>query len=140
MKQPRKIFLLLLASTIWVSGCEYVLSDVATRIRYSLLDAKAELQGSQKETLTLALRPNHAPDGCKSGAKYRVVLSPYKGNKQVAVGDIDVYCDGVLRYYTGFGSEEIRVAREMAVEKNAEDEVRITLRKTSSGIEIVGLE
>jgi hypothetical protein len=123
-----------------MSGCEYVLSDIATRIRYALLDAKAELQRSQKDTLTITLRPNHAPDGCQSGAGYRVVLSPYRGNKQVVVGDIDVYCNGSRRYYTGFGSEQIYVTHEMAVEKKADDEVHITLHRTSSGIEIVGLE
>ena len=129
-----------LLATAALSGCEYAFSDVATRIRYALVDAEAELHGSRKDTLTITLRPNHAPDGCRDGAGYRVVLSPYRGNKQVAVGDVDVHCNGWRHYYTGFGSEGIYVTRIMTVEKKADEEMRITLRKTSSGIEIVGLE
>ncbi len=129
-----------LAAISAVAGCEYVVSDVATRIRYALLDAKAELRKSGKDTLTITLRPNHFPDSCGKAASYRVVLSPYKGNKQVAVGDIAIDCKGSRQYHTGFGSTEIYVAREMAVEKKADDDLRITLHKTSSGVEIVGLE
>jgi predicted alternative tryptophan synthase beta-subunit len=68
------------------------------------------------------------------------VLSPYRGGKQVASGDIVITCKGGGSYYTGMGSETIYVAQEMAIEKNKEDELRITLRKTNSGTEIVGLE
>jgi hypothetical protein len=38
------------------------------------------------------------------------------------------------------GSESIYVAREMWVEKKKDEKLRITLRKTSKGIEIVSLE
>ena len=68
------------------------------------------------------------------------MLSPYKGGKQVSVGDIDVYCRDGHRYYTGFGSEKIYVSREMAVDKKAGEEVHITLRKASSGLEIIDLK
>jgi hypothetical protein len=127
-------------ATVALSGCEYFLSDVATRIRYALLDAKAELQKSPKETLTITLRPNHAPDGCKGAAGYRLEISPYRGNKQVATGDISAKCNAGRHYHTGLGSESLYVTRVMTVEKKADDDVRITLRKTSSGVEIVGLE
>ena len=123
-----------------LAGCEYFVADVATRIRYALVDAEAELKRSGKETLVLALRPNHLPDSCGDAASYRVKLTPYKGGKQVAVGDIFVLCEGRRQYYTGLGSESIYVTRELEVEKKAEDEVRITLRKTARGVEIVALE
>jgi len=123
-----------------VAGCQYVLSDVATRIRYALNDARNQLQQSEKDTLTIALKPNHAPDACPGGAGYRVVLSPYKGNKQVAVGDIDVHCQRARHYWTGFGSEGIYVTRVLSIEKKADDELRITLRKTPAGVEIVSLD
>ena len=122
------------------NGCEYVVSDVATRIRYALNDARIELQQSEVETLTIALKPNHLPDACPGGSGYRVVLSPYKGNKQVAVGDIDVHCQRARHYWTGFGSEGIYVTRVLSVEKKADDELRITLRKTPAGVEIVSLD
>ena len=128
--------LISLLATAVLGGCEYAFSDIATRIRYALADAKDELHASGKDTLTVTVRPNHAPDGCQGGASYRVVLSPYRGNKQVAVGDIDVHCEGRRHYYTGFGSENIYVTRVMTVEKKADDELRIALRRTSS----VGLE
>ena len=51
-----------------------------------------------------------------------------------------VTCKGGGTYYTGMGSEKIYVVREMAIEKGTEDELRITLRKTDSGTQIVGLD
>ena len=123
-----------------LAGCEYIGSDVATRIRYALVAAKSELEGSGKDSLTITLKPNHFPDSCGDAASYLVVLSPYKGNKQVAVGDIDIKCQGKQRYYTGFGSEGIFVARELSVQKKAGEAVRITLRRAPRGIEIVALE
>ena len=131
---------LLLAIAAFMSGCEYAFSDVATRIRYALLEESTVLHLSKNETVTIALRPDHWPDACRKGKGYRLVLSPYKGGKQVASGDIVVTCKGGGSYYTGMGSETIYVAQEMAIEKNKEDELRITLRKTNSGTEIVGLE
>ena len=130
----------LLVVLLALAGCEYFGSDVATRIRYALGDAKAELQKSGKETLTVKLRPNHFPDSCGNAPSYRVTLSPYKGGKQVPVGDIAIDCKGSRQYHTGFGSTDIYVMREMAVEKKADDELRITLRKAAKGVEIVALE
>jgi hypothetical protein len=135
-----KSLALLIASSILMAGCEYAISDVATRVRYALLRADIRMQLSRNETMTITVDPDHWPDGCNKGAGYRLVLSPYKGGKQVAVGDIDVYCGDGHRYYTGFGSEKIYVSQEMAVEKKAGEEVHLTLRKSSSGVEIVDLK
>jgi hypothetical protein len=129
-----------LAAAVLVSGCEYAFSDVATRIRYALLDESAALQSSRDETRTIALRPDHWPDACRKGEGYRLVLSPYKGGKQVPTGDIVVTCKGGGGYYTGMGSEKIFVAKELAIDKKSTDELRITLRKTASGTEIVKLD
>jgi hypothetical protein len=134
----RLIATLIMAATM--SACEYAFSDVATRIRYRLLDESDSLRSSNRETATIALRPDHWPDECRAGKGYRLVLSPYKGGKQVATGDIVVHCKGGGIYYTGMGSEGIYVVREMAIEKKKEDQLRITLRKTEAGIEIVALE
>ena len=129
----------LLAATA-LAGCEYFMSDVATRIRYRLDEARVELERSDKETLTIALRPNHRPDSCGADSGYRVVLSPYKGNKNVAVGDIEVHCERRHHYWTGFGSEGIYVTRVLSVQKKADEELRITLIRTPSGVEITALE
>lgn len=137
MTMIRVVLLLMMAM---LSACEYAFSDVATRIRYRLLEESASRHMADNETVTIALRPDHWPDECRKGQGYRLVLSPYKGGKQVATGDIVVNCKGGGIYYTGMGSESIYVTREMAVEKKKEDELRITLRKTNSGIEIVALE
>lgn len=131
---------LLIAASILMAGCEYAFSDVATRVRYALVEADISMRLSKNETMTITVDPEHWPDGCSKGAGYRLVLSPYKGGKQVAVGDIDVYCNDGHRYYTGFGSEKIYVTQEMAVEKKAGEEVHITLRKSASGVEIVDLK
>ena len=131
---------LLLAIAALMAGCEYTFSDVATRIRYALLEESTLLLLSKNETVTIALRPDHWPDACRKGQGYRLVLSPYRGGKQVASGDIVITCKGGGSYYTGMGSENIYVAQEMAIEKNKEDELRITLRKTNSGTEVVRLE
>jgi hypothetical protein len=113
---------------------------VATRIRYAVLEKSAQLKSSTDETATITLRPDHWPDACRKGEGYKLVLSPYKGGKQVATGDIVVTCKGGGSYYTGMGSENIYVSKEIAIEKKTEDELRILLRKTASGTEIVGLE
>lgn len=129
-----------LAGALALGGCEYLGSDVATRIRYALLAAQADLEKSGRPEATLALGPNHWPDGCGDAATYKVTLSPYKGNKEVAVGDIEVQCAGARTFYTGFGSEGIYVNRVLSVEKRAPDELRIRLKKTAKGAEIVALE
>lgn len=128
-----------LALVLPLAGCEYFVSDVATRIRYALIDASRALEQGQ-ETMTLSLHPDHWPDSCRKRAGYKLVLSPYRGGKQVAVGDINVFCVGGGGYYTGLGSERIYLAREMSIDKKSEDELRISLRKTGTGFEIVGLE
>jgi hypothetical protein len=128
------------AMLFFISACEYAFSDVATRIRYAVLEKSAQLKSSTDETATITLRPDHWPDACRKGEGYKLVLSPYKGGKQVATGDIVVTCKGGGSYYTGMGSENIYVSKEIAIEKKTEDELRILLRKTASGTEIVGLE
>ena len=129
-----------LAAAIALAGCEYLGTDVATRIRASLLEAKAQLEKSGQQSMTIILKPNHWPDHCADPAGYRVTLSPYKGNKQAAVGDINVQCQGKRTYYTGFGSDGIFVTRDLTVEKKPGEALRVTLRKSKAGLEIVGLE
>jgi hypothetical protein len=125
---------------VGASGCEYAFSDVATRIRYRLLAESASLRDSSNQTAVVAMQPDHWPDQCRRGQGYRLVLAPYKGGKQVATGDIVVNCKGGGSYYTGMGSENVYVAREMWVEKKNNEELRMTLRKTSAGVEIVSLD
>lgn len=133
-----RALLLLLATAL--CGCEYLGTDVATRIRLSLVEAKAQMDRAGQDSLTIMVKPNHWPDGCPEPAGYRVTLSPYKGNKQVSVGDINIQCQGKRTYYTGFGSEEIFVTRDITVEKKPADALRITLRRSKAGMEVVGLE
>jgi hypothetical protein len=129
-----------LAIAALLCGCEYAFSDVATRIRYAVLEESARLRLSSSESSTIALRPDHWPDACRKSMGYRLVLSPYKGGKQVATGDIVVNCKGGGVYYTGMGSEMVYVTEEIAIEKKPEDELRITLRKTGAGTQIVRLD
>ncbi|HET9405255.1 MAG TPA: hypothetical protein VFO57_11805 [Burkholderiales bacterium] len=138
MNRTHRVLFLALAAL--AGGCEYAISDVATRVRYALVYESTLLDLSGKESAVITLRPDHWPDGCSKGAGYRLVLSPYRGGKQVAVGDIHVDCKGGGVYYTGLGSESIYVVREFAIEKKKEDELRITLRRTPKGTEIVKLE
>jgi hypothetical protein len=126
------------AAALILAGCERLVSDIATRVRYALRDAAAELHSSSAEARVVTLTPNGWPDGCKSGARYRLTLSPYKGGKQVPAADIDVLCDGRNHSYTT--GTRLLVARQMSVEKGPDEPVKITLRKTAKGIEIVGLE
>lgn len=130
----------LVALATLLAGCEYVLSDVATRIRYRLHAAVSELKLSTHDSVMVSLRPDHWPDECPKRAGYRLVISPYRGGKQVATGDIAVTCRGGRSYSTGLGLEELYVAQDLAVEKGSDEDLHITLHKTSSGVEIVGLE
>jgi hypothetical protein len=131
---------LLSALTLLVAGCEYAFSDAATRVRYALFRANIAMQLTQNDTKTITVDPDHWPDRCRKGTGYRLVLSPYKGDKQVPTGDIVVYCNDGHQYYTGLGSEKIYVTQELAVDKGAGEEVHITIRKTSAGMEIVDLK
>lgn len=117
------------------AGC----TDIATRIRFGIEDAHAKAESSSQDSISVVLRPNHSPDGCREGAGYRLVVRPYSGGKQVPAGDIDVFCNGSGHYWTGL-SEKIRVPGELVVEKKADDEIRVTLRKTPAGFEIARLE
>lgn len=132
--------LILLPAVLAAAGCKYAFSDVATRIRYALLAAQGDVRSSPSGMVTLSLQPDHWPDNCRKGAGYRLVLSPYKGDKQVAVGDIVVHCHGGGQYYTGLGSERIYVSRELSVEKQPGEELHLVLRRTSAGVEIVELK
>ncbi len=129
-----------LIAALLVTGCEYAFSDVATRIRYRLQSALAELRHSAQEELTITLRPDHWPDACPGGGGYRLVISPYQGGKQVRVGDIMIRCRGGHPYYTGLGSEDLYVAADLAVDKRRDEDLHITLRKTAAGVEITRLE
>jgi hypothetical protein len=127
------------AWSLLLAGCEYAFTDAATRVRYALLRAELVMRLTGSETDNLALNPDHWPDGCGGAGGYQLALSPYKGNKQVAVGDIDVYCQSGRRYYTGFGSERIHVSKKMTVEKKPGETLHLALRKSASGVEIVEL-
>lgn len=131
---------LLIAAAVLAAGCQYAFSDVATRIRYALLDQQAALEASGSAAATLSLRPDHWPDGCRQGRGYRLVLSPYRGGKQVPTGEILVQCTGGGQYYTGMGSERVYVTSEMSVVKKADEDLVITVRRTPGGMEIVSLK
>jgi len=117
---------------------ERLVSDVATRVRYALRNEAARMHLLREDTRVMTIRPNGWPDGCRAGSTYRLVLSPYKGNKQVPAADIDVHCAGGRHHY--WTGTELIVPAELAVEKGPDDEVRITLRRTPAGIEIVDLK
>lgn len=136
----RRCLAVFLVAAFLITGCEYAFSDVATRIRYRLQTALAELRQSPHDELTIALRPDHWPDACPRGGGYRLVISPYRGGKQVAVGDITITCSDGHPYYTGLGSENLSVARDLTVDKRRDEDLRITLRKTAAGAEITTLE
>lgn len=135
----RRYPVFLLTALVFLTGCEYFVSDVATRIRYALVDESARLLASGSETATVSLRPDHWPDACRGGG-YRLTLRPYQGGKYVAVGDIIIDCRGGGGYYTGMGAETIYVTQPLTIDKGTDDALRITLRKTTAGTEIVRLE
>lgn len=121
-----------------VAGCETLVSDAATRIRYELRDSAARLQSSAQATAVVTIRPATWPDGCPDNGRYRVRLVPYRGGKQVPAADVFVKCLANNREYST-GTVQV-VPREMTVEKAAGEPVRITLRKAPAGVEIAALE
>ena len=136
-----KYLTILIATSALLAGCEYTISDAATRVRYAF--QKAEISSfllSENETTTITVAPDHWPEGCKKGEGYQLILKPYQGNKQVASGDIVVDCFGENGYHTGFGSEDIVIAQEMTIKKKSGEKVQITLRKSQPGLEIIELK
>lgn len=126
---------------ICLSGCEYFVSDVATRIRYALLRENAVLHASSELSRTFSIRPDHWPDACPGDQGYTLTLVPYRGGKQVKVGDIFINCKHEpQKYYTGLGSESIYVTAEMSIAKKPDEDLLITLTKTPQGTEITGLK
>ena len=53
----------LLLSLAMFKGFEYLVSDIATRIRYALRDAAITMTVLGQETRTVTLAPNGRPDG-----------------------------------------------------------------------------
>ena len=135
-----KLLALLIASSILMAGCDYTIADAATRVRYALFRAEIWMRLLRSDTLTITVDPDHWPGGCRNNVGYKLVLSPDKGDKQVAGDEILVTCNDRRPHYTGFGTNYIYVAREMAVEKKSGEEVQIALRRSSSRIEIVELK
>lgn len=129
---------LLLVLALGAAGCEALFSDVATRVRYALVRAEADLGPAVGSTHTFTVDPDRWPDGC-GGKGFRLTLIPYRGGKQVPVGDVDVRCADGHPYWTGFGSPTITLAQELSVAKGPGESVSITLRRTTSGVEIVAL-
>lgn len=80
-----KCFVILILLPL-LSGCEYFVSDVATRIRYALLRENAALHSSSELSRTFSIRPDHWPDACPGDQGYTLTLVPYRGGKQVKVG------------------------------------------------------
>lgn len=128
-----------LVLSVLAAACEYAFSDVATRIRYSLLQTLAS-RPEVGQTATLSLTPDHWPDACPGEGGYRVTITPYRGGKQVRSGDIRIACHGRRSYYTGLGSEDIDVAGDLTAEKRRDEALVITVRGTERGMEIVRLE
>ncbi len=115
-------------------GFERLVSDIATRIRYALRDGEFLMQATGRDSHVVTLAPNGWPDGCGEQG-FRVVLSPYKGNKVVPAADIDVYC-GKRHYSTGTA---LIVPRGMSVQKPADGSVSLTLARSPAGITITEL-
>ncbi|MFY9288221.1 MAG: hypothetical protein WAO98_06930 [Alphaproteobacteria bacterium] len=125
------------AFVFFLSGAERLTSDIATRIRYALRDGAGTLALVSDKARAFSVRPNVWPDNCKNAKGYRIVISPYKGNKQVESADINVYCHGGRQFYTG---TELIVRKKMSVEKSGEEAVIFILGKTEKGTEILSLE
>ena len=116
-------------------GFERLVSDIATRIRYALRDGELLMLATGRDSHVVTLAPNGWPDGCGE-RRFRVVLSPYKGNKQVPAADIDVHCANRHHYWTG---TLLIVPRQMSVEKEAGGGIALTLTRTPAGITITDL-
>ena len=65
-----------IAAVLLLAGCETLVSDVATRIRYAARDGAAELRGSNDTTRVVVLRPNTWPDSCGADPRYSVEITP----------------------------------------------------------------
>lgn len=126
-------------ATLLAVGCMNLVSDAATRVRYAMLDASDNLDPKPGATITFTVDPDQPPDGC-DGKGFTLKLIPYRGDKQVAVGDIELRCADGHPYWTGFGSEDITLAQALAVDKKPGEKVSITLRRTADGIEIIDLK
>ncbi len=125
-------------SVLLTLGCEYVGSDIATRVRYALGRETSSFQSSS-ETATITISPDHWPEGC-GGVGYTLRIAPDDGHKQVKTGDIFVTCDDGHPYYTGLGSERIYVTRELTVARKSGESVQIVMRKTDKGVELIELK
>ena len=131
---------ILLVAALALGGCEYFISDVATRVRYALDREAKALQSSADAERTFSIRPDHWPDACGGDAGYRLTLSPDRGDKAVASGDIRIDCVHGGPYYTGMGSEAIYVSAELRIDKRADEDLIISLRRSERGTEIVRLQ
>jgi hypothetical protein len=128
----------IVVATMVLTGCEYVASDVATRIRYALQRSLAS-PPADGQTTVVRLRPDHWPDACPGDGGYTLKVTPYRGGKQVPTGDILIACRGRGSYATGLGSERIAVAAELTIEKTRAQDLEIEIRGRAAGIEIVAL-
>lgn len=137
MTMRKAASVVLLACLLLATGCETLVSDMATRIRYQLRDAAADMKRRGRVELEVQISPNHWPDNCLPGAGYRVRLLPYRGGKVVPVGDIIVECHGKRHFGTGL--DGVFVADELIVEKDPADPIRFLLRSTPDGIEVVSI-
>lgn len=137
-RRARVGLLALVVAALGASGCEYAFSDVATRIRYALQGVLSSPPADGRTTV-LRLRPDHWPDACPGDGGYTLKVVPYRGGKQVAVGDILIACTGRHSYATGLGSERITVAGDLTVEKRRDQDLEIEIRGRADGIEIVAL-
>ena len=127
----------LLCLTFALSGC----TDVATRLAYDIEKATGELSNSNLEELELVHYPRRFPDGCKGSYEVQLYADSGEPIGRYIYSGLSVKCaEKNNASSTNWYQRFVKVPKTLTVTKNSPDEpVWLRLRRTSTGIEIIGM-
>lgn len=129
MFHPARAFLAV--GAVFLGGCEFLVSDSASRTAFALRDGARRLAGSGDSTITVRVAPRQWPRGCQGA--YRLTLVP----DSAAVPGLAIRClPGGPVYTSGDALAQVRTRELLTADLRATEPVTLLLRRNGQEIEV----
>lgn len=116
-----------------LSGCEFLVSDSASRTAFALREASRRLAASSDSTIVVRVSPREWPRGCHGA--YRLTLAP----DTARVPGLAVHCLPAGPVYTSGGALALVRTRDLQTsEFRAAEPMILLLRRQGQEIEVAG--
>ena len=117
-------------STLFLGGCELLVSDSASRTAFALSEGARRLAGSSDTTIIVRVSPRQWPRGCRGA--YRLTLVP----DSAAVPGLAIHCLPTGPVYTsGSALAQVRTRQFLTADFRATEHITLVLRRQGAEIE-----